>query len=56
MIDSLSSGEIDRSYRHPDMASVMNQFKENGSIKFYDFLAELSRTQNKTHSFVETQS
>ena len=31
------------------MASDLSQFYENGSIKFYDFLAVLSRTQNKTH-------
>ena len=34
-----------------NMASDLYQFYENGSIKFYDFLAVLSRTQNETHRF-----
>ena len=33
------------------MASDLYQFQQNGSIKFYDFSAVLSRTQNKTHRF-----
>ena len=33
------------------MASDLSQVYENGSIKFYDFLAVLFRTQNETHHF-----